>query len=119
MSHQDRSEHEAQKEGMRTNMSGRVLLIGGLAVILLVILFFAWGGFGVGTEPGGQTDADIEENAPVDGEPDTAVGADEQAAPMDAEPDTATGGGDEIEPGESTAAPEPSGPEDGAETTPQ
>jgi hypothetical protein len=99
MSHEDRSEHEAQKEGMRTNMSGRVLWGGVLAVILLVILVFSWGGFNVGTEPGAQTDADIEENAPVDGEPDTA------------------GGGDaEITPGDSTAAPEPAGPEDDAAT---
>jgi hypothetical protein len=80
MSHDDRSEHEAQKEGMRTNMSGRVLWIGVLAVILLVILFLAWGGFDVGTEPGGQTDADIEENAPVDGEPDMGAGATDDAA---------------------------------------
>ena len=65
---------------MRTNMSGRVLWGGVLAVILLVLLVFSWGGFSVGTEPGAQTDADIEESAPVDGEPDTGAGATDDAA---------------------------------------
>lgn len=82
---------------MRTGMSSRMLWGGVLAVILLVILLFAWGGFNVGTEPVGPTGADIEENAPVDGAPGTAAQ-----------------GGDEITPGDTTAAPEPAGPEDGA-----